>query len=111
MVDIFPFPNVTSSEPEKQIGDIVNYLIQFKETLEFALMNISEDNLSQNLVDKLNSLGADIERSNEYREDETTQITQKMMTLSDVNSAIDRTISNIKFTVNFETGNLEYNTP
>ena len=33
MVDIFNFPKVNSNDkPEKQIADIIDYLIQFKET-------------------------------------------------------------------------------
>lgn len=111
MFDTFPFPNITSSEPEKQIGEVINYLIQFKETLEFALMNISEDNLSLDLANKLNSLGADIVKSNESREDEATQITQNMLTLSDVNNAINDKLSGITFKINFETGYLDYDMP
>lgn len=104
MYDILPFPLITSKTSEGQINELLLYLTQFKETLEFALMNISVDNLSQDLVEKLNALGADIEKSNESREDEMTQFNNNALTKSDVVN----TISAITFSVNFDTGKLEY---
>ncbi len=118
MFDMLPFPRVTESKTEKQqIVELVSYLTQFKETLEFALMNISSDNLSPELVNKLNSLGADIERSNTVREDEVAQVKAQALTVSDVcNSDLfklaieSETSKYISFNVNFETGHLEYAT-
>ena len=114
MVDILPFPRIMGNTPEKQINELTNYLIQFKETLEFALMNISTDNLSADLVEKLNSLGADIEKSNKNREEEIAQVSTKTLTVSDVcnsdifKSSVKKEISSITFNVNHETGHLEY---
>ena len=117
MVDIFPFPSVQQGNPENQIADIVNYLIQFKETLEFALMNISSDNLSPELKRKLNELGAGIEESNKAREEEVTQVSVNALTIPDVcnsdlfkNAIKSETSKCINFSVNFETGHLEYAT-
>ena len=115
MVDMFPFPSVTEGSPEKQIAELVNYLIQFKETLEFALTNISEENLSVALSNKLEELGLNIDRSNEERENEVAQISNKTLTVADVcNSELFKIAlkteheKNIQFNVNFETGHLEY---
>ena len=114
MVDMLPFPSIMSNTPEEQIGELLNYLIQFKETLEFSLTNISTDNLSQDLVKKLNDLGANIEESNENRADEIAQITNNSLTISDVcnsellKSTIESEVSNITFNINFDTGYLEY---
>lgn len=94
MVDMFPFPRITGETPEKQIAELISYLIQFKETLEFALGNISMENLSPDLVNKINNLGANIEQSNLSREDELVQIANHTS----------------QFTVNFDTGNLDYET-
>ena len=112
---MLPFPRVIGNTPEEQIRELYNYLIQFKETLEFALMNISTENLSPDLVSKLNELGADIEQSRTERENELAQISHgNSLTIFDViNSeafkvAVEDEVSNIKFTVNFETGHLEY---
>ena len=118
MLDMLPFPRITESKTEKQqIAELVSYLTQFKETLEFALMNISSDNLSPELVNKLNSLGADIERSNTVREDEVAQVKAQALTVSDVcNSDLfklaieSETSKYISFNVNLETGHLEYAT-
>lgn len=74
MVDMLPFPRTSGNTPEKQIEEIISYLVQFKETLEFALMNISEENLSPELRKKLNDLGAEITKSNEDREAELAQV-------------------------------------
>lgn len=115
MVDMLPFPRVIGNTPEEQISELLNYLIQFKETLEFALMNISTENLSPDLVNKLNELGANIEKSNTDREDEVAQISTNALTISDVcNSdlfklSVESEASKyISFNVNFDTGHLEY---
>jgi hypothetical protein len=111
---MFPFPRVTGDTSEEQISELVNYLIQFKETLEFALMNISTENFSADLITKLNELGANIEKSNEDRKDEITQISSNSLTVSDVcnseafKNEINKRILSLKFHVNFETGCLEY---
>lgn len=115
MFDVLPFPRVTDGTPEQKISDLISYLIQFKETLEFALMNISTENLSQDLVNQLNELGANIEKSNKDRESEIAQVSQfSSITVSDVcnseafKNEIDSRIMSLKFHVNFETGHLEY---
>ena len=123
MVDMLPFPRFTGGTPEEQMAELINYLIQFKETLEFALTNISTENLSPDLLNKLNELGADIEKSNEARENEITQISVNTLTIPDVcesdifKMAIKNEVENnivegitIKFSVNFDTGQLEYTT-
>lgn len=114
MYDMLPFPNTLGKTPEEQVAEINNYLIQFKESLEFILSNITEENLSQELIEKLNSLGADVEKTSEETEDQLSQIAGKSLTVSDVvnsvafSSAVESEINNIKFSVNFTTGNLEY---
>ena len=118
MYDMLPFPNINANDTGEQIIQINNYLIQFKETLEFILTNISTDNLSQDLIVKLNTLGADIEKSIEDRDDQIQQMSSKTLTVSDVinssafSSAVDGVVADAvkdtKFSVNFETGNLEY---
>lgn len=116
MVDVFPFPRVISNTPEEQIAELTNYLIQFKETLEFALTNISTENLSPDLVNRLNELGADIKQSHVDREDELSQISKNTLTISDVcesntfKEAVEDEVSKhmVTFNVNFVTGHLEY---
>ena len=84
MIDIFPFPRISANTTEGQIAQLVDYLVQFKETLEFALMNISTDNLSSDLIAKLNDLGADIEKSKEERVENFAQVSNNALTVSDV---------------------------
>lgn len=116
MVDIFPFPSTHGNTPEEQIKELVNYLIQFKEILEFTLDNISTDNLSPELVNKLNDLGANIEQTIAERESELAQISTKEinLTVDDVcdsprfKQSIKDEVSKIAFTVNFDNGHLEY---
>ena len=76
MVDLFPFPKLNETTPEAQIAELVRYLTDFKELLEFELRNISMENLSPELRDKINGLGANIEKNNENREEEFAQITK-----------------------------------
>lgn len=114
MYDMLPFPNLSGGTAEEQVAQINNYLIQFKETLEFVLANISIDNLSQDLVDKLNTLGADLEKSIEDRDDQIQQVSVKTLSVSDViNSsafqlALEQNKTKVQFNVNFDTGNLDY---
>ena len=112
MIDSLPMPHITATRPDEQLSQVKDYLFQLKEELEFVLTNISVDNLSQDLVDKLNSLGADIEKNNEDKEEQLQQINNKSITVSDVinssafHSAIESKLPS--FSVNFETGQLEY---
>ena len=115
MMDIFPFPSVRGKTSEEQISELLNYLVQFKETLEFALMNISVENLSPDLVNRLNDLGANIQSNSAERESELAQITQKQtITVFDVlnseafRASLKNEIEGINFSVNFDTGHLEY---
>lgn len=154
MYDILPFPNIVAGSVEEQTAQINNYLIQLKETLEFVLTNISIENLSQDLIVRLNTLGADIQKSNEDREDQLQQVSNKTLSVSDViNSAAFKAAlpqnylvsaeqiqtseeseginiyaiedesgeikqftvkngktPNVEFSVNFNTGNLDYTT-
>lgn len=84
MYDLLPFPNFAATDASDLTAQLNNYLMQFKETLEFVLTNISTDNLSPDLIAKLNDLGAEIEKSNEEREDQLGQVSSKTITVSDV---------------------------
>ena len=115
MMDMLPFPRIMGNTAEEKMADLLNYLIQFKEALEFALTNISTENLSPELLNKLNALGIDIEKSNEARETEITQISLNSLTIADVcnSDLLKSTISsemgkNLMISVNYKTGHLEY---
>lgn len=70
--------------PEAQIEELVTYLVQLKEELEFILSNISEDNLSEGLRKRLNSLGESIGANTTKSEDELLQVTSKIMSVRDI---------------------------
>ncbi len=115
MIDLLPFPRITGDTPQKQVLELINYLVQFKETLEFTLMNISTENLSPDLVKKLNDLGANIVQSTDEKESELAQISKgNNLTVYDVcnsnifKASIESNISSLTFNVNTETGELEY---
>lgn len=112
MYDMLPFPRTVGNTPEEKIAEINNYLIQFKETLEFILTNISTDNLSEELVAQLNSLGVEIEKSNNNVDEQMQQVVaSKTLTVSDVvnSEAFKMAVETaVEFTVNFDTGELEY---
>lgn len=117
MMDMLPFPRIMGNTTEEKMADLLNYLIQFKETLEFILANISTENLSPDLVNKLNELGADIEKSNEDRESEISQVSNNSVTIFDVcesdlvkQTMVDEIEKNVTINVNYETGYLEYTT-
>lgn len=116
MIDILPFLRVSDGTAEEKINDICDYLIQLKETLEFALMNITSENLSKELIDKLNRLGADIRTGNDNTESAVRQLSSKSVTIPGVCSSeifkqaveveFDKLIGEVK--VNLTTGKLEH---
>lgn len=106
MMDIFPFPKVMSGTSEERINELISYLIQFKETLEFALTNISKENLSPDLMKLLDGKGESVG---------SQKVNENSLTVFDViNSEAFITkirsefVKNVTFNVNFDTGNLEY---
>ena len=94
------------------MAQVKDYLIQFKEELEFILSSISEENLSQDFVDRLNSLGANIEKTTEDMDEQFQYTNNNALTVSDVinSTAFDLAVKGKMptFSVNFDTGYLEY---
>jgi hypothetical protein len=89
MIDLLPFPRLSSSTPEKQIEDLYEYLIQLKEELEFILGNISKENLSSDLLKIIGGIG---------KQSDDAEVSQAS------------SYGNITFSVNFSNGHLEYAT-
>ena len=82
MFDILPFPNITAKEPDERINQVVDYLLQFKEDLEFILTNLSTENLSPELQARIASVKAS---TDVFTAEQTEQIEQmKGVTVSDV---------------------------
>lgn len=96
--DILPYPNITAKDPEDQLAQINNYLIQLKETLEFVLTNISADNLSPELIHKLNDLGSDIKTASQEQEDQIQQLAHKSLTVYDVinSDAFEKALDDVR---------------
>ena len=88
MLDRLPMPHITATKTEEQIAQVRDYLFHLKEELEFILMNISEDNLSSDLINKLNSLGVDIENNKSENEDQLQQMSAKTLTVNDVVTSV-----------------------
>lgn len=84
MRDLLPFPLLRGKLPETQIEELVTYLVQLKEELEFILSNISEDNLSEGLKKRLNGLGESIGTNTTKSEDELLQVTSKILSARDI---------------------------
>lgn len=84
VVDLFPFLRLMGDTPEKQIGEIVEYLMQFKEMVEFALGNISTDNLSPEFATKLSEIEGSVNQINKNREEDYAQIISKILKTSDI---------------------------
>lgn len=84
MIDALPFPHITAKDTQEQIKQINDYLVYFKESLEFILMNISADNLSSDLVDKLNRFDSEIETLKIVEENVIQQVSNKTITALEV---------------------------
>ena len=77
MLDMLPFLMTTSPTTEGQVKEIIDYLAQFKEQLEFVLSNISERNLSASLKQKLKDMDDSIKGAERYRKEELAQVSNK----------------------------------
>lgn len=73
MFDILPFPNITAKDPEERIGQVVDYLLQFKEDLEFILTNLTTENLSPELQAKIASVKSS---TDVFTAEQTEQLSQ-----------------------------------
>ena len=111
MLDMFPFLRTNGNTTEEKVSEIENYLIQFKEILEFALGNITEENLSPELIKKLNGTGANISS----KEEELSQMSTKALSITDIcnsqsfkDAILKESIKSVSFNINFENGHLEY---
>lgn len=114
MFDTFPFLRITNGSPEEKIEQIVEYLVNFKEQLEFELRNIGTDNLSPDIVSALRVLGVDVQKNKEEQSSELGQVASRIITVDDVTNSekflttIKNEVSKVRFNINFENGHLEY---
>lgn len=112
MIDRLPTMHITATRTDEQMAQVRDYLFQLKEELEFILSNLSEENLSQELLDKLETLGADIEKDKEDKDEQFQQMRNNAVTVSDVLNSPTFLLELKKaiptFKVNYETGQLEY---
>lgn len=53
MYDKLPFPRLNARTTEGKIQELVDYMVQFKEALEFELMEMKEEN--ENLKKAINN--------------------------------------------------------
>lgn len=126
--DTLPFPNITAKDAEERSKQTVDYLIQFKEELEFILNSIARGEYSslstkltqatetQNISPSNNDLTvAEVINSaafkgaiNSVKEDIPAEVEKEVD--EKLPGLVDEGLQNLKFTVNFESGNLEYTT-
>lgn len=55
MLDLLPYLDLRSKTTPEQVAEIANYLVRLKDELENVLTTISEENLSPELLEKINS--------------------------------------------------------
>lgn len=112
MYEVLPYPNIKGQNLDDLKIEVNDYLIQLRETLEFILGDIGLDNLSQEVLAKLDETQPST--SSAIIEDEFQQVASKTLSVSDVvnsalfKSAVKSEIARIEFSINFDTGNLEY---
>lgn len=92
MMDRLPFPDVNAHTTEEKVAQLVDYLIRFKEELEFILSDIGVENLSADLQHKISEMGKPKQNTDEA---EAIYIVKNEKT-------------DITLRVNIETGDLEY---
>ena len=120
--DTLPFPNITAKDAEERSKQTVDYLIQFKEELEFILNSIVSGDYGRVASQPTQTAQAII---NTAREETLTvaEVVNSAAFKASLNGVKEETINaipkevaeevaeqiaEITFTVNFENGNLEY---
>ena len=77
MFDILPFPNITAKETDERVAQVIDYLLQFKEDLEFILTNLTSENLSPELQSKIASLKTSSELFTDEQSEQISQTAKK----------------------------------
>ena len=73
-----PYPNLITKTDSERIEELVRYLIQLREALEFTLANISIDNLSPELQERISAVsGVSREQLSEMIADAVANINNK----------------------------------
>jgi hypothetical protein len=128
--DTLPFPNITAKDAEERSKQTVDYLIQFKEELEFILNSIASGDYGRLLSQPTQTTQTIISTA---REESLTvaEVVNSAAFKASINSIKEQTLEavpkevrakvaellpaevakqmpDITFTVNFENGNLEY---
>lgn len=128
--DTLPFPNITAKDAEERSKQTVDYLIQFKEELEFILNSIVSGDygrlLSQPTQNTQTIVSTAREESltvaevvnsaafkasiNSIKEQTLEAVPEEVKTkvVELLPAEVEKHMPDIAFTVNFENGNLEY---
>lgn len=56
MIDFLPFPSFRGKTTPERVEEITEYLVRLKKDLDFVLSNISEENLSPELREKIKQI-------------------------------------------------------
>lgn len=79
-----PFPNVGGNNDTERIEQIVAYLLQLRDELDFILSNITLDNLSKEVLEKIESVNQNIKKTEETQEDQIQQVLNSVLKVDDV---------------------------
>ena len=94
MAEQLPFLFTRGRNDSERLQEVIDYLHQLREELEVILMNLTTDNLSSEIIKKIQDGGIRTP-INENDKEEIYQIVQKQNPIN----------------INFETGQLEYTVP
>lgn len=117
MFDTLPFPNMTAKDAEERSKQTIDYLLQLREELVFILDSIVSGDFSK-VTTQTEAVKALEEISNASGNELTVaEVINSAAFKASLNGVketipteINKGLAKIKFTVNFDTGNLEYTT-
>lgn len=84
MFSELPMLTTHGETSEEKVAEIENYLYMLREALEMELSNIDTDNLSDDLIRRLEGLGVDISLQEKKTQDYIQQISQRTLSVRDV---------------------------
>ena len=119
MFDTLPFPNMTAKDAEDRSRQTIDYLLQFREELVFILDSIVNGEYGKlmtptvqtNVAEKIMTASADTLTVAEVINSaafKSALTGVKDETFDEIPGEVADQISKIHFTVNFESGELEY---
>ena len=84
MLNLLPFPNINGNNDTEKIEQIIAYLMQLKEEVEYSLTHITLDDLTEEVKNKIESVNQNIKETESTQEEQIQQLLNSVLKVDDV---------------------------